>query len=75
MRVACLGGGPAGLYFSLLLKKAQPSSQVVVFEKNRADDTFGWGVVFSRETLGNLKDADPQSYAAIEAAFVRCECW
>lgn len=70
MRVACLGGGPAGLYFSLLLKKARPSSEVVVFEKNRADDTFGWGVVFSRETLGNLQEADPQSYAAIEAAFV-----
>ncbi|MBX7097455.1 MAG: FAD-dependent monooxygenase [Myxococcaceae bacterium] len=70
MRVVCLGGGPAGLYFGLLLKKAWPKASITVFEKNKADDTFGWGVVFSRETLGNLEEADPESYRAIEAAFV-----
>ena len=70
MRVVCLGGGPAGLYFSLLLKKAWPKASITVFEKNKADDTFGWGVVFSRETLSNLEEADPESYRAIEAAFI-----
>ncbi len=69
MRIACIGAGPASLFFSLLMKKAYPHSTIDVFEKNRADDTFGWGVVFSRETLGTLKDADPESYAEIEAHF------
>ncbi len=70
MRIACIGGGPAGLYFSILMKKAFPAVEVEVFERNKADDTFGWGVVFSKETLGNFKDADPESYRAIEEAFV-----
>lgn len=69
MRIACIGGGPAGLYFSLLMKKSFPDVDIEVFEKNRADDTFGWGVVFSKETLGNFRDADPESLAAIEARF------
>jgi anthraniloyl-CoA monooxygenase len=70
MNIACIGGGPAGLYFALLMKKAFPALDIRVSEKNRADDTFGWGVVFSRETLGNLRDADAKSYAEIENRFV-----
>jgi anthraniloyl-CoA monooxygenase len=66
MRIVCIGGGPAGLYFSLLMKKAFPQVDVEVFEKNRPHDTFGWGVVFSRETLGNLAEADAESFAEIE---------
>src|SRR5437764_14553446 len=69
MNIACIGGGPAGLYFALLMKKAFPDLDITVSEKNKADDTFGWGVVFSRETLGNLRDADALSYAEIEKRF------
>jgi len=69
MRIVSIGGGPAGLYFSLLMKKSFPHLDVEVFEKNKADDAFGWGVVFSKETLGNFRDADPQSLAAIESHF------
>ena len=71
MKVTVLGGGPAGLYFSLLLKRDFPAVEVSVLERNRADDTFGWGVVFSEETLGNLREADPASFERIEASFVR----
>jgi anthraniloyl-CoA monooxygenase len=70
VRVVCVGGGPAGLFFSALLKRARPESQVTVFERNRPGDTFGWGVVFSDQTLGRIAAADPQACAAIEAAFV-----
>ncbi len=69
MRIACLGGGPAGLTFALLVKKTHPQAQVSVVERNRADDTFGWGVVFSDETLGNFERADPATYRAITASF------
>jgi anthraniloyl-CoA monooxygenase len=69
VKIAVIGGGPAGLYFALLMKRADPSHQVVVLERNRADDTFGWGVVFSDQTLGNLREADPESYAAITDSF------
>jgi|APLak6261679142_1056127.scaffolds.fasta_scaffold00019_3 anthraniloyl-CoA monooxygenase len=69
MRIVSIGGGPAGLYFSLLIKKSFPHVEVEVFEKNKPDDAFGWGVVFSKETLGNFRDADPESLAAIEARF------
>ena len=55
MKVVTIGGGPAGLYFAILMKKANPAHQVVVFERNRPDDTFGWGVVFSDQTLGYLR--------------------
>ncbi len=64
-----IGGGPAGVYFALLLRRADPRHQVVVLERNAPGDTFGWGVVFSNQTLGNLQAADPESHRAIEAAF------
>jgi anthraniloyl-CoA monooxygenase len=70
MRIASLGGGPAGLYFAILMKKAFPDAEITVYERNRADDTFGWGVVFSDETLSNFEEADPESFAAIRREFV-----
>ena len=69
MRIACLGGGPAGLYFGISLKLRDPSAEVVVFERNKPDDTFGWGVVLSDETLDNLAGNDPKSAEAIRAHF------
>jgi anthraniloyl-CoA monooxygenase len=69
MRVACVGGGPAGLYLGILLKKANPEHEVEIFERNAPGDTFGFGVVFSDATLGNLERADPESYRAITSAF------
>jgi anthraniloyl-CoA monooxygenase len=70
MRVACIGGGPAGLFFAINMKRLDPLSEVEVVERNRPDDTFGWGVVFSDQTLGNIEAADPQTYAEIERSFV-----
>ncbi|MFN0241620.1 MAG: bifunctional salicylyl-CoA 5-hydroxylase/oxidoreductase [Planctomycetota bacterium] len=70
MRIACVGGGPAGLYFAILMRKSFPAARITVFERNRPDDTFGWGVVFSDETLSNFETADPESFAAIRAQFV-----
>ncbi|WP_432563466.1 bifunctional salicylyl-CoA 5-hydroxylase/oxidoreductase [Kineococcus sp. SYSU DK003] len=69
LRVACRGGGPAGLFSAILLKLADPAHEVTVYERNAVDDTFGFGVVFSEETLGNLRAADPVSIARIEAEF------
>ena len=63
MRVACLGGGPAGLYLAISLKRRQPAHEVVVVERNRPSDTFGWGVVLSNETLDNLDRNDAESTA------------
>ena len=65
MRFACLGGGPAGLYFAISTKLRDPDAEVVVIERNRFDDTFGWGVVLSDETLENLAANDPVSAKAI----------
>jgi anthraniloyl-CoA monooxygenase len=69
VKVAVIGGGPAGLYFSLLLKKARPDTEITVLERNRPDDTFGWGVVFSDQTLENFRAADPETCDAIASSF------
>ena len=69
MRILCLGGGPAGLYFALLMKLQNPAHVVTVVERNRPFDTFGWGVVLSDQTLGNLSAADPVSAQLIGDAF------
>ena len=58
MKLAVVGGGPAGLYFALLIKQARPEVDITVLERNRRDDTFGWGVVFSDQTMENFRAAD-----------------
>lgn len=73
MRVEIVGGGPGGLYAALLLKRARPETRVTVYERNRADDTFGWGVVFSGATLANFRRADEATHASITASFRRWE--
>ena len=69
MRIACLGGGPAGLYFAISMKLRDSAHEIHVFERNRADDTFGWGVVFSDQTVENLLANDPVSGATIRDEF------
>jgi anthraniloyl-CoA monooxygenase len=69
MKIAIVGGGPGGLYFALLMKKQFPAHDIAVYERNKADDTFGFGVVFSDQTLDNLMDYDRQSYLAITEEF------
>ena len=69
LRILCIGGGPAGLYFALLVKQADPRARVRVVERNRPYDTFGWGVVFSDQTLGNLEAADRETAREIADAF------
>lgn len=69
MRIAVVGGGPAGLYYALLMKRDWPTLDIAVFERNRHDDTFGFGVVFSDQTLDLFKAADQPSYEAIVARF------
>ena len=69
MRLLCLCGDPAGLYFALLMKRHNPAHHVTLVERNRAFDTFGWGVVLSDQTLTNLQAADPVSTQQIGDAF------
>jgi anthraniloyl-CoA monooxygenase len=69
MRIVCIGGGPAGLYFALLMKKLDPSHHITVVERNRPYDTFGWGVVFSDATLEGMRAWDAETADAIEVAF------
>ena len=69
MRIVCIGGGPAGLTFALLMKKLDPGHAITVVERNRPYDTFGWGVVFSDATMAHLRRWDAETAGAIEAAF------
>src|SRR5438445_600643 len=69
MRIVAIGGGPAGLYFSLLMKKSDPAHDITVVERNRPDDTFGFGVVFSDATLEHVAEADRESHAEITSHF------
>lgn len=69
MKILCLGGGPAGLYFAISMKLRDPSHQVTVLERNRANDTFGWGVVLSDDALGRMQKNDPPSTDAIRSHF------
>src|SRR5215468_9844808 len=69
MKVDVIGGGPAGLYFAILAKKAWPQHDITVYERNRPDDTFGFGVVFSDETLETFEKYDRESYRSITANF------
>jgi len=72
MKINIIGGGPAGLYFAILMKKADAGHQIRIYERNGPDDTFGWGVVFSGKTLANLRAADEVSHADITKEF---EAW
>jgi anthraniloyl-CoA monooxygenase len=69
VKIACIGGGPAGLYLALLMKGRDPRHEVTVLERNGPDDTFGWGVVFSDETLDGFREADEPSHRAITRRF------
>ena len=69
MRIVCIGGGPAGLYFALLMKRRRPAHQITVVERNRPYDTFGWGIVFSDQTMESMRQWDPETASAIEDAF------
>ena len=69
MKIVCIGGGPAGLYFGLLMKQLDPAHDITVVERNQAYDTFGWGVVLSDATMDHMRQWDPATAAEIEQAF------
>ena len=69
MKIVCIGGGPSGLYFALLMKQANPAHDITVVERNKPYDTFGWGVVFSDATMDNMRIHDPKTAAEIQHAF------
>src|SRR5882724_242273 len=69
MKINIVGGGPAGLYFAILMKRTAPDTAITVFERNRPDDTFGFGVVFSDQTLDNFEGHDRESYLALKGHF------
>ena len=73
MKIAVIGAGPAGLFFSLLMKKHNPSHQIRVYEQNPADATYGWGVVFSDVALAFLREADAEFYKEFTANHERCD--
>ena len=72
MKISIIGGGPAGMYFAILMKKAKAAHDITIYERNGPNDTFGWGVVFSGRTLANLREADEVSHAEITRDF---EAW
>src|SRR2546425_3531355 len=72
MKISIIGGGPAGMYFAILMKKADVAHNITIYERNGPDDTFGWGVVFSGKTLANLREADAESHSEIIRDF---EAW
>ena len=72
MKINIIGGGPAGMYFAILMKTADAAHNITIYERNGPDDTFGWGVVFSGKTLANLREADEASHADITRDF---EAW
>src|SRR6266498_3021917 len=72
MKINIIGGGPAGMYFAILMKKADAAHDITIHERNGPDDTFGWGVVFSGKTLANLREADEASHTEITRDF---EAW
>jgi anthraniloyl-CoA monooxygenase len=72
MKINIIGGGPAGMYFAILMKNGNPAHEITIYERNGPDDTFGWGVVFSGKTLANLRAADETSHAEITRSF---EAW
>ena len=69
MKIAIIGGGPGGLYLASLMKQLDPAHEITVWERNAPDDTFGFGVVFSDETLGHFEREDPESMAEIRRSF------
>jgi anthraniloyl-CoA monooxygenase len=73
VRIVSIGGGPAGLYFGILRKKQHPNDEIVIVERNMPYQTFGWGVVFSDETLGYLAEADPETHRPITETFAHWE--
>jgi anthraniloyl-CoA monooxygenase len=72
MKIKIIGGGPAGMYFAILMKSADAAHEITIYERNGPDDTFGWGVVFSGKTLANLRAADEPSHAEVTRSF---EAW
>ena len=68
MKIVCIGGGPAGLYFALLMKKLSPHHDITVVERNKPYDTFGWGVVFSDQTLDNMRQWDIETANEVQQA-------
>ena len=72
MKINVVGGGPAGLYFSILMKKLDPDHEITLFERDGPNDTYGWGIVFSDKTMTYLRDADRESHDDITRAF---ETW
>ncbi|MEU4573403.1 FAD-dependent monooxygenase [Nonomuraea sp. ATR24] len=75
VQIACVGGGPAGLYFSILMKQVAPAYDITVYERNPAGSTYGWGVTFWGELLDDLLSADPESAEAIRKSSYRWDSW
>ena len=69
MKIVCIGGGPGGLYFAISMKLRNPEHEITVLEQNKPHDTFGWGIVFSDQTLENLQLNDPESAETIRKSF------